>query len=411
MSQLKTRRPTGVVPWPLILLEGAEKSGKTWACAEFSACERIGQMYWIDLGEGSADEYGAIPGADYLIVEHDGSFASIYAAVEGVRAEAQRARDASQPPVVLTVDSMTAEWDLLKDWATNRAKGSKANRAKLAQDPHAEIVVSQNYWNDANSRHRKLMRLLMTFPGIVLMTARGKQVSAIGDNGQPIEGKKEYRVEGQKTLGFDASCWVRLSHDGGMVVGARSVHTGIRPGRDEPQPLPADWSVEWLVFEALRCDPDTAQVRDLREGRPERTPEQIRDEALDPSTGPGRLRELYREAQRDLAVVVPNETGAEEPLGELLIRLGKNRTTTATADGKADEKRRRHMHALWRQAGFTDDRDGRLAFTSEILGRDITSSADLTAADADQVIARLSAYIEANTPPADADREPVGAST
>lgn len=267
---LQTRRPTGAVPWPVVLLEGPEKTGKTWQCAEFSACPRIGQMYWIDLGEGSADEYGAIPGARYLIVEHDGSFASIYNAVADVRAEAQRALAAGEPPVVLTVDTMTAEWETLKDWATNRARGSKSNRQRLAQDPHAEIVVAQTFWNDANSRHRKLMTLLLTFPGIVLLTARGKLVSVVDEKtGQPIEGQKEYRVEGQKGLAFDVSCWVRLHRDKpAIVVGSRSVHSGIRPGRDEPQELPADWTLEWLIFDALKCDPGTAHVRGLVELQP-----------------------------------------------------------------------------------------------------------------------------------------------
>lgn len=51
---LRTRRPTGRVSHPLLLIEGAEKSGKTWACAQFSASDKIGTTYWIDLGEGSA---------------------------------------------------------------------------------------------------------------------------------------------------------------------------------------------------------------------------------------------------------------------------------------------------------------------------------------------------------------------
>lgn len=62
---LKTRKPTGAVPWPLVLLEGEEKAGKSWALAELSASDKVGDTYWFDLGEGAADEYGAIPGARY----------------------------------------------------------------------------------------------------------------------------------------------------------------------------------------------------------------------------------------------------------------------------------------------------------------------------------------------------------
>lgn len=398
---LKTRRPTGAVPWPLILIEGGEKAGKSWACAALSASKRIGQMYWIDLSEGAADEYGAIPGVNYEIVIHDGSFASIYAAVEDVYAEAARAAAAGDPPVALTFDSMNAEWDLLKDWATNRAKGSASNRKKLQQDPHAEIVVSGNYWNDANARHRKLMKLLMTFPGVVLMTARGKPVAAIGENGQPIEGKKEYRVEGQKSLGFDASCWIRLSRDEPpVVIGARSVHTGVRPGRDEPMTLPEDWSLEWVIFDALKCDPRKAHVRDLVEGTPERTPEQIREEALKPTTSFKRLGELNNECTQQGydSVTVPDERNQGEVLLlDLIRRLGVARKQTEQAGQQHQAK----LRALWSQADFGDDRDARLHWMTEVLGRPVESDDDLSAEDMEKVGARLTAYIKRNTPPAE----------
>ncbi len=271
--KLTTRTPTGRVPWPLILIEGPEKSGKSWACAQFSASKRVGQTYWIDLGEGAADEYGAIPDANYLVVEHDGSWEQISGAVNAIRDEAQRAADAGEPPVVLVIDSMTAEWDLLKDWTSNRArdrynkKARQNNRPQLGADE--EPRVSMDLWNDANGRHRKLMTSLMTFPGIVLVTARGKWAAAIGENGQPIEGKKEYKVEGQKSLGFDASCWIRLDRDRpGTVVGVRSVHVGIRPGYDDPIELAKTWTVEGVIFDTLKCEPASAHRRDLAELRP-----------------------------------------------------------------------------------------------------------------------------------------------
>lgn len=272
---LKTRKPTGAVPWPLILIEGPEKSGKSWACAELSASSRVGQTYWIDLGEGAADEYGAIPGARYLVVEHDGTWSSLVDAVTDVRDEARRAADAGEPPVVLVIDSMTAEWEALKDWATTRAKESKANRARLRQDPHAEVQVPMNLWNDASARHRQLMAKLVTFPGIVVMTARGKEVALV-ENGRPVEGQRTYTVEGQKNLAFDASVWVRMSRDHPpMVVGARSVHTGLRPGVDKPQPM-ADFSLERLIFDALKCDPTAAHVRDLPDDERERSTQKAR---------------------------------------------------------------------------------------------------------------------------------------
>lgn len=256
---IRTRKPTGIAPYPLVLIEGPEKSGKSWAAAEFTASDKVGQSYWIDLGEGAADEYSAIPGADYLIVEHDGSWHDIIGQVTEIHAEAAK----SDKPVVMIIDSMTAEWELLKDWASMRARESKYAKQKLREDPNAEIKPSMNLWNDAGDRHHKLMRLLMTFPGIVVITARGKEVAALDSDGKPIPNAREYRVEGHKTLPYDASVWVRLSRDEPpTVIGCRSVHSGLRPGVDKPQHYP-DFSLEHLIFDVLKIDPEAAQARDM----------------------------------------------------------------------------------------------------------------------------------------------------
>jgi len=323
----------------------------TWACAAFTASEKVGRCFWIDLGEGAADEYGAIPGADYEVVEHDGSFAALYQNVKEIHRIAGLELGARRKPVVLVIDTMTSEWDLLKDWAADRAKSTKANRKRLDADPNAELVITGNLWNDANARHRKLMNLLKTFPGIALMTAHGKQVAVIGPDGQPVEGKKTHKVEAQKSLGADASCWLRLFREApGIIVGGRSVHLQFRPG-DEPKPLAADWTLEGVIFDVLRCDPAKAHVRDLVQPKADTvTPEQIRDEALNTKTGYDRIRALYTEGKRlgydD--VMLMNESGDDEQLLALLIRLGNERkggNGTAAQDGAV-------THAPDAQAGL-----------------------------------------------------------
>lgn len=262
MTAIRSRKPTGSVPWPLVLVEGAEKSGKSYACAQFSASERVGATYWLDLGEGAADEYAAIPGARYQVLIHDGTWPQIIGQVEAVHAEAHRALDAGEKPVVLVVDSMTAEWDMLKDWVSTRARSAPKARQILAKDPDAEIRPPMNLWNDAAERHARLMHLLMTFPGIALVTARGKEVSSLDDNGRPIPNSKEHKVEGHKNLAFDCTAWVRLSRDAApLVVGVRSVHAGLRPGVDKPQAEP-DFTIEWLIFDLMQCDPATSRIRD-----------------------------------------------------------------------------------------------------------------------------------------------------
>src|SRR3712207_4856640 len=149
VSGLKTRQPTGRVPWPCILLEGEEKAGKSWALAQFSSSDKIGALYWIDLNEGAGDEYGAVPGANYQIIEHDGSSAAVLAAVQAVKAQARRAADAGEPPVVLGIDTGSAIWDGLKDWASERAARAARKRELLKSDPNAENTISQKLGNEA----------------------------------------------------------------------------------------------------------------------------------------------------------------------------------------------------------------------------------------------------------------------
>ncbi len=266
---LRTRKPTGRVPWPCILLEGEEKAGKSWALAQFSASDRIGTLYWIDLDEGAADEYGAIPGTRYEVVEHDGSYAAVLAAIQAVKAEARRAATAGEPPVVLGIDTGSTIWDGLKDWASERAAKSSKNRELLKRDPNAEVTISQNLWNDAGSRWRKVQTELLTFPGIVVVTARGKEVTDVDSNGRPIEGQKKWSVQTHREFPYSASVWVRLRRGHRpLIVGARSVHVGIKPGEDAARDVTAPEAegrlLEWLVFDALKCDPGTAHTRDLQ---------------------------------------------------------------------------------------------------------------------------------------------------
>src|SRR3954465_6195535 len=265
---LKTRKPTGRVPWPCILLEGEEKAGKSWSLAQLSASDRIGALYWIDLNEGAGDEYGAIPGARYQLIEHDGSYAQVLAAVQAVKAEARRAADAGEPPVVLGIDTGSAIWDGLKDWASERAARSARNRELLKRDPTAEITISQNLWNDAGARWRKLQTELLTFPGIVVVTARGKEVTEVDANGRPIEGQKTWPVQTHREFPYAASVWARLRRGRRpLIVGPRRPPLGNKPhdhpAKEGAAPAANGRLLEWLVFDALKCGPGTAHVRGL----------------------------------------------------------------------------------------------------------------------------------------------------
>ncbi|WP_431892716.1 AAA family ATPase [Micromonospora haikouensis] len=424
MNALRTRPPTGRVPWPLILIEGGEKSGKSWAAATLSASPRVGRTFWIDLGEGAGDEYGAIPGVRYEIVEHDGTWPQIIGAVEAIRDIARQAADAGQPPVVLVIDSMTALWDMLKDWATNRARATDSNKKKLRNDPNAEIVVSPNFWNDANARHRRLMTILMTFPGIAVVTARGKEVAEIGSGGSPT-GQKLYKVEGHKDLAFDATAWVRMSRDDHpLIVGARSVHAGIQPGSDKPRKVPG-LELERLVFEVLRCNPGEAFTRDLAplqagdagpDGEPAAASRPVSSPpAARPVSGPPAVLSAAATGLLDDLAQATDETGLRRIWNAAGEAARDGRITPAELEhvrGKwrvrkeqlipsnpATEPQHKKIHALCKEAGL-DDRDTRLLFLSDVTGREIDTQRRLSVDEAKAVIDRLEAAAAQSNPPA-----------
>lgn len=258
VPKLRTRKPTGAIPWPKILLEGEEKAGKSYLAAAFTGCDRTGQAYWLELGEDTADEYAAVPGADYLLIEHNGTYRDILAQIEAVHAEAKRAAAAGEPPVVLVIDSVSLLWRMLVNWTQDRGRRSKTGQKKLRFDPDAEIKPGMNLWNDATERWNRVMYLVRTMPGIVLLLARGKEVQAIDGAGEPIPNTKTWRVEGQKSLAFDATVWVRLlrGDDHAYVVGARSLKFQV-PREGKPKAVP-QFSVESLVFDLMGCGPHSA---------------------------------------------------------------------------------------------------------------------------------------------------------
>ncbi|MFI9845080.1 hypothetical protein ACIHFD_49235 [Nonomuraea sp. NPDC051941] len=328
---MRTRQPTGKKSWPLILVEGPEYSRKTWHAARLSGSPRVGESFFLDFNEGHSDEYGRVPGARYEILEHDGSYTSIMRQIENVRQVAEHAVANGEKPVLLIIDSMAAIWRLLSMWASNRARGSKVNRKRLAEDPDADIEVTRNYWNDANDRHAALVAALRRIPGIVVMTGRGKWVSGTDAFGQPTK-EKEYTLETQKQLGYSSSAWLRLSRDAQpQVIGLRDADPAksIIATVDDPQPiLKKDWDLEWFIFEVMELDPANTALPNLIQPKPDRTPEQFREEALNPETSWARLRELYEESRAFHGVLITNENRAEEALGTFISKLAQARATS-----------------------------------------------------------------------------------
>lgn len=328
---LRTRKPTRTVAPPVILLDGMEGTGKSTLAALLTASPRVGRCLWMQLGETVADEYETHPGANYEIIEHDGSWPSIYGQILAAREAARAAHTAGEPPVVFTFDTVTAEWDMQHAYVDSRNRASQKNAALLREDPNAELPkAGRHIWNDANGRHDRMMTVFRTFPGIVILIARGKWVSATDPaTGQPlvVRGKpvKTWRTEAQQQIGFECSLWIRLQHgEPAQVIRCNSTKPGIgvRAGEDEPAPLPDGWSLDDLIFNKLGYLSATSPARDLPMPVVDLTPEQIRDEVCDPRTSPERLGELAAlvEVNRWDAALLTNGHGDEEALRHMISR-------------------------------------------------------------------------------------------
>ena len=327
---LRTVKPTGRAAWPRILLEGTELSGKSWSVAELSASRKVGRTVVLPLGEDTSmwHEYGRIPGARFEIARHDGTWSSLIGIAKDARDEAAAAVAAGEPPFVFCIDTMTAMWEGLKNWTGHRAQNSAAGRKALEADPDAKVDVAPNYWNDANERHGELMTVLLTFPGIVIMVARGGEVTLFEDGKPARNGSKTtWSVQVQKGVPFAATAHLRLSSDARpLLVGKKGVVNPIRPGIDPPRRLPDDWSLESVIFGILGLDASSAGVGGYTEMRQDMTPEQIRDEAVNLWTTVARVRDLYEIArQARYGMTVVNEHGAEEQLSAMLVRIGSVR--------------------------------------------------------------------------------------
>lgn len=239
---LQTRKPTGKVAWPLLLVEGEEKAGKTYASLALSADERIGRTFAFDMGEGTIDEYASL--GPYEVVDHNGTFSDLVTKVE----EATREPLIDGKPNVVVIDSATAVWDLLRDGARQRARRSRRGQEAIRKDPDAEVNIGNELWNQANDRWGRLIRALRFSSTIGVLIAHGKEVTAMKD-GVPVAGQTEWKVEAQKNLPRVATGWVRMARPHtATVVGVRSLTASVPP---QGLLLPNEAPLAHLVFDVL----------------------------------------------------------------------------------------------------------------------------------------------------------------
>lgn len=273
-----TRKPTGIPAAPLIMVSGPAKSGKSMTAYKLGLSNLIHQCWVVDLGEGSADEYGGLN--CYELLEWGRSWSDLQDTVKWC--VAQPCPDGKMNALI--IDSGTEVWDGLKARADKRARNSKRNKEALANDPDFEVDVSMPFWNDAKEAWARIvspMKLAGRLVGIVLV--RSETVAEVV-NGAPTN-RKVTSYQCEKTLQGIATAHVAVQTDhSARLVEVRSLRVSVPPKGivlDDANPL-GDL-LERLSPTAEFAAPDVTVPKDderEEEAPPAKTPGQLLLDAL-----------------------------------------------------------------------------------------------------------------------------------
>lgn len=227
---LTTRKPTGRPAWPMILIAGVEKAGKSYACAAASGSDLVDRTFWISFGEDDPDEMA--PLGRFEIVQHDDTYRGLLAVLDAIEQE-----PVGDKPHLIVFDSVTKLWDLLCDeaqvTANRRAarKAAKYNRAAPVED----AAIGTDLWNTAKQRWAHVIRALKDHPGPVLLTARLDEVVVM--QGDTPTKDRIWKVKAEKTLPYDVGAIVQLrGHRDAYLTGVRSMRYDAPPDAVNPYP-------------------------------------------------------------------------------------------------------------------------------------------------------------------------------
>lgn len=406
-TELRTRRPSGKPSWPIVLIAGAEKAGKSWACAAASSSDLIGRTLWLGLGEDDPDEYANVPGADFEIVEHDGTYRGFLRALEAAVA-APRVDDL---PNLIVWDSATRGWNLICDMAQDEANA----RAKRKGKNTDEADISMDLWNVAKQRWAHIMDTLRDHDGPVLITARLDEVTVMS-GGKPTT-DKVLKVQAEKSLPYDVGAVVEMPERGKVFLkGVRSARLQLaerlqwnqftvdefwrKLGLDDTQTAPrthpqpqrdttADADVsepEWVAagdgLDDALAGVAVATDRDAMRAIWNRHAGNLN------ASGKAQLNKAMRDRDAELVAAAETDDGAGE---------GDDSTKAHTAEqaqapssppdnsGKATSTQLKDLSVALDAAGITDRQDV-LDWTGATVGRVITSRNDLTKFEAARAV-------------------------
>ncbi|MDX3661251.1 hypothetical protein PV646_28435 [Streptomyces sp. ID05-26A] len=288
MTELRTRRPTATPTWPRVLLSGEPGTDGAWMAAELTGDARIAASYWLEFGEANADVYAQADGANFEIIDHDGSWRDMY----GQLCAAWETAHAAELPIALVVTSMSGVRSVLNDAAN--AKGRRRSASALAGrglDPadayssEAEVDIGPDIRTLMTARHQLLIDKIRTWPGPVVLTARETRTP-----------DGEWLLRAHDQLGFDVTAWVRLTRGDEPEIVVLDTAQHRRLTRSEREQLRPHFTLARLIWEWSGCDEQTRapepRVWDADQVMPGEQPPVRKLQAVNPRSprlsGPGR---------------------------------------------------------------------------------------------------------------------------
>ncbi len=200
-----TRQPTGRPSWPVLGVSGPHKSGKTYVAAQASASDLIDRTFWVGYGEKDPDEYGALPGARFEYVDHDGTTTDVRDAIRAAMLEPR-----GDKPHLLVIDSGSRYYDTLRE---------NAGESVIARGGGQ---WSEEDWRRVNAEWFGLLALARQWDGPVIITAR-TGTTQVTENGRATAATVE-KVQGHHAFAFDVDGMVELVEPGlAYLGGLRSV--------------------------------------------------------------------------------------------------------------------------------------------------------------------------------------------
>lgn len=273
----RRRPPTGAISWPIILLAGGPKAGKSFRAIEASGSKWIGQTFYIAVGETDVDELIHVPGARFEEFTHDGTLKDIATAFREASAEPQ----VDGKPTLLIFDSSTPFWDLVQ--AEQRAVSikRKIKRAEeqakkyggdigdarqrvldTAEEGGAKIEFDQ--WPIIHERFGRILKIANMHNGPVIITARLDETTVVDSAGKPTK-DKQWSIKTSGKAPYDVQGIIEMPKFGepAYLRGIRSpvmAARGVKP--TDINQLPDDWNFDWLWAQYGIGDPQyTIQPR------------------------------------------------------------------------------------------------------------------------------------------------------